>query len=163
MSIPIINISLVDNNSPSESGLQIYLVNRFGAGIKVSHFNSGSSAIKALCADTHIVILDADIPGENVNDTLRAIKKACPNTEVIIQTSNEHAAAAIESFRSGAKDYVIKGGKAKKKISHIVYNIIVAPLRLMVDEFGINKYIAMFVLTFVAIGVGVLLALNFLA
>lgn len=161
MSIPIINISIVDDNSQVDVALHTYLTNKFGSGINVSRFYSGTTAIKALCADTHIVILDADIPNEDANETLRTIKRLCPQTEVIIQTSNEEAATAIESFRSGVKDYVIKGNKSPKKISLVVYNIIVTPLRLMVNEFGINKYLAMFLLTFAAKGIGIFIALNF--
>jgi len=68
-------------------------------------------------------------------------------------SGNEDMALAIQTFRAGATDYVIKGNGALKKVTKVVHYIITAPMRLLVDEFKVSKYLAIFLLTFVALGI----------
>ena len=75
-------------------------------------------------------------------------------------TSNEKIAVAVESFRKGANDFVIKGDKAWKRIASSVNNIITYPYRIMVKEFGVHKFVAAFLLTFAALGAVVVLVLQ---
>ena len=86
-------------------------------------------------------------------DILKSIKYTNPKTEVIMLSGNEDMAIAIETFRSGAKDYVIKGNGSWKKISKLLQLIITEPIRILVREFGVSKYMAIFLLTFVIMGV----------
>jgi hypothetical protein len=71
-------------------------------------------------------------------------------------------ALAIETFRAGATDYVVKGSNSWSKISKLVNQIVTAPMRLLVDEWGVSKYTAIFLLTFVTMGVVVVIALQLL-
>jgi hypothetical protein len=76
-------------------------------------------------------------------------------------TSNEDVGIAIESFRKGAGDYVIKGShKAWRTVSKKVYNIIIYPVQIMVKEFGISKYLAIFLIIFVILGITAFLTLK---
>ena len=68
-------------------------------------------------------------------------------------SSNENMALAIETFRMGAKDYVIKGGDAWSKLTSIIKLVVTEPIRLIVKEFGVSKYVAIMLLTFVAMGI----------
>lgn len=147
-----LNLFIVDDNKLMAVALRNYLVGRFGNAINISTFYTGTSALQMVKADTNIVILDYYLEGENGNDVLVAIKKINPKTEVIMLSSNENIAIAIDSFRKGATDYVVKGDKAWKKISSLVVNIITYPIRLLVEEFGVNKYLAIFMLVFVVMG-----------
>ncbi len=157
-----LNLFIVDDNQLMVTGLKNYLQTRFGNNLAISTFYSGKSALEKVDADTSIVILDYFLEGENGNDVLKSIKQINPNTEVIMLSSNEDMGIAIDSFRNGATDYVIKGEKSWKKINSLVYKIITYPIRVMVKEFGINKYIAMFLLTFLVMGIGVLISLKFI-
>lgn len=157
-----LNLFIVDDDKLTVANLRIYLEGRFGTNLNISTFDSGAGAIQCVNQDTDIVILDYALPGENGNAVLKLIKTINPKTEVIMLSSNDNMAVAIESFRNGAADYVIKGEKDWKKITSLVYKIITYPVRMMVQEFGINKYIAMFLVTFVIMGVGVSVALRYI-
>ena len=151
-----INIFLVDDNKLMVTDLKHFLRNRFGADLNISVFNDGESCLAKIDKETHIVILDYFLDGKNGLEVLKLIKDINPKTEVIMLSSNEDIVLAIDTFRNGATDYVIKGNGALKKISKLVYRIITEPIRIIVREFGISKYMAIFLLTFVLMGVVVL-------
>lgn len=148
---------IVDDNPLLVADLRIYLESTFGETLTITTFNSGESALKKVNKDTNIVILDYHLPGENGNEILKSIKLINPKTEVIMLTSNEDVKTAIDAFRNGATDYVIKGVKADKKIRSLIYNILAYPIRVLAREFGISKYVAIFILTFVSVGMCVLI------
>lgn len=162
MKTQTLNLFIVDDNPLMALGLRNYLETRFGTGLKISIFVSGERALGKVDGDTNIVILDYFLEGENGNEVLKSIKRINPDTEVIMLSSNEDMGVAIDSFRNGATDYVIKGEKSWKKVGSLVYKIITYPLHIMVQEFGINKYIAMFLLTFIAMGIGVYFSLKYI-
>ncbi len=151
-----INIFLVDDNRLMVTDLKHFLGNRFGADLNISVFNDGESCLAKIDKDTHIVILDYFLDGKNGLEVLKLIKAINPKTEVIMLSSNEDIVLAIDTFRNGATDYVIKGNGSLKKISKLVYRIITEPIRIIIREFGISKYMAIFLLTFVTMGVIVL-------
>jgi two-component system response regulator AtoC len=154
-----INLFIVDDDKIIVTGLKYYLQNRFGESMQISTFYTGESCLEKINKETHIVILDYFLDGKDGIQTLKAIKVINPQTEVIMLTGNEDIAIAIESFRMGAKDYVVKGHSSWKKIASVVSRIITAPIRLLVEEFGVTKYMAIFLLTFVIMGIVVLCTL----
>ncbi len=153
------NLFIVDDNKLVVTDLKYYLQNRFGNSIQISTFNDGESCVRAVDMDTQIVILDYFLNGKNGLETLKQIKEINPKTEVIMLSGNEDIATAIDTFRAGAKDYVIKGQGAYKKIFKLVNFIITEPIRVMVREFGVSKFMAAFLLTFITMGIVVLLAI----
>jgi DNA-binding NtrC family response regulator len=148
-----INLFIVDDNKLLVTDLKHYLQNKFGSNLNVSTFNTGESCLEKVDKETHIVILDYGLEGKNGLEVLESIKTVNPKTEVIMFSSNENIVIAIDSFRMGAKDYVIKGQGSWKKITKLVENIITEPIRLLVREFGVSKYTAIFLLTFVTMGI----------
>ena len=158
MKTAALNLFIVDDNKLTVTDLKYYLLNRFGTGINISTFNDGDSCLKKIDKETDVVILDYHMDGKNGLDTLKQIKNINPKTEVIMLSGNEDMAVAIESFRLGATDFVTKGQGALKKVSKLVYHIMTAPIRLLGREFGISKYMAIFLLTFVIIGIVTLMA-----
>lgn len=155
-----INLFIVDDNNMMVATLKQFLQNKFGVSLQISTFNSGESCLQKVDEETHIVILDYHMEGKNGLDTLKSIKEINPKTEVIMLSGNEDIALAIETFRAGAKDYVVKGSGAWTKLSKIVNNIITAPIRLMVREFGVSKFMAIFLLTFVTMAIVVVTVLK---
>jgi two-component system response regulator AtoC len=147
-----INLFIVDDNKLLAADLKHYLLNRFGADIQITIFSDGESCLEKIDNETHIVILDYYMDGKNGLEILKLIKAINPKTEVIMLSGNEDMAIAIQTFRNGAKDYVIKGDGAMKKLTKLVQLIITEPIRIMIREFGISKYMAIFLLTFVTMG-----------
>ena len=156
-----LNLFIVDDNPVVAKGLQYYLDTRFGNNLNISSFTTGESALQKLDQSTNIVILDYFLDGEDGKEILKSIKSINPNVEVIMHSSNDDIGVAIDLFRNGASDYVLKGEKSWKKLTSILYKTLTYPVRIMVQEFGINKYLAMFLITFLAMGIGVVISLNF--
>jgi DNA-binding NtrC family response regulator len=155
------NLFIVDDDLTMLSGLRNYLYGKFGNGLTISTFGSGKKALEKIDGDTNIVILDYNLKGEDGNEVLKSIKSINPKTEVIMLTSNEDIAIAIDSFRKGATDYIIKGKmQSWRKVYSIVLEIVTYPIRLLTKEFGINKYLAIFSTTFLAMALGVYFVLK---
>jgi DNA-binding NarL/FixJ family response regulator len=150
------NLFIVDDNRLMVTDLKHYLQNRFGVSLRISTFNDGVSCLEKVDNEIHIVILDYFMKGKNGLEVLKSIKAINPKIEVIILSCNEDIALAIETFRAGATDYVIKGQGAWTKVTKLVNYIITEPIRIMVREFGVSKYMAIFLLTFVTMGIVVL-------
>lgn len=77
--------------------------------VNVDGVNSGETALAWL--ETHnvdVVILDVRMPGMDGIETLRAIKKIHPLTEVIMLTGHASMEVAIEGMQMGAFDYLMK-------------------------------------------------------
>jgi len=147
------NLFIVDDNKLMVETLKQYLQDRFGNSMHISTFEDGESCILKIDKGTHIVILDYFMKGKNGLDILKSIKSINPKTEVIMLSSNEDMAIAIESFRAGAKEFVIKGRDSWKKIGKLVNNVITAPIRLMVRELSISKQLAVLLMVFFMMGI----------
>lgn len=154
------NLFIVDDDQLMVTGLKNYLANRFGTDLNISTFLTGESALEKIDKDTSIVILDYFLNGKNGNEVLRSIKEINPKTEVIMLSCNEDIGIAVESFRGGATDYLIKGRQVWKKLIPHVYRTITEPIRRMVKEYGFSKFTAIFLTTFILMGVIVLFVLK---
>ncbi len=160
-----LNLFIVDDNSLLLATLRQFLQNRFGDGMNISTFTDGESCLSKVDKDTQIVILDYHMPGENGVEILKSIKEINPQTEVIMLSGNEDMAVAIESFRAGANEFVVKSAGSWAKISRVVEYIINEPIRIMVREFGVSKFMAAFLTTFITMGlvvVGVLYGMGWI-
>ncbi len=155
-----INLFIVDDNKLMAMDLKIYLQNKFGTSVKISTFSDGESCLEKVDENTNIVILDYFLDGKNGLEILKLIKTINPKTEVIMLSSNEDIALAIESFKMGAKDYVIKGNGSWKKLNKLVNYIVTEPIRILGREFGLSKYMAIFLITFVLMGIGIFFVLH---
>ncbi|MBA3705091.1 MAG: response regulator [Bacteroidetes bacterium] len=155
-----INLYIVDDDKLMLNALGVYLSNRFGASLKISTFEDGESCLEKINNETNIVILDYFLEGKNGLEILKLIKEINPDTEVIMLSGNEDMGLAIETFRSGATDYVLKGPSSWNKLTKLVNKIITEPIRLMVSEFGVPKFMAIFFATFIAMGAVVYCVLN---
>jgi two-component system response regulator HydG len=115
--------------------LKNYLQTKFKSSLEISTFYDGESCLKKITKDTHIVILDYFLDGKNGLEILKMIKTTNPKTEVIMLSNNEDIAIAIETFRAGAKDYVIKSDGYWKKIINLVNGMVTKPIIIIVKGF----------------------------
>lgn len=130
-----INVFIVDDNKLLVNDLKNCLHESLGAGIQISIFYDGESCLKKIDEKTHIVILDYFMPGKNGLETLKSIKAINPKTEVIMLSSNEDIVVAIETFRAGAMDYIIKDKGYWRKIINLINSITIKPIRIIVKGF----------------------------
>lgn len=155
-----LNLFIVDDNKSMVTALKHYLNNMFGNSVKISTFYTGKSCLEKIDKSTDVVILDYFLNDENGNEVLKMIKKRNPKTEVIMLSSNEDISTAVEALQIGARDYVVKNNSAWRTLSGLIHTIITEPLRKMVREYGITKFMIIFFLTFIVMGIVVYLALQ---
>lgn len=153
------NLFIVDDNSLMVTALENYLKNKFGNSLQISTFSDGKSCLEKVDEETHIVILDYYMEGQNGLEVLKSIKSINPKTEVIILSSNEDMALAVQTFRAGANDYVLKGHGSWKRITKLITYIVTEPIRILAREFGVSIYMATFLLTFIVMGIAVVIVL----
>jgi len=58
-----------------------------------------------------VVITDLKLPDGKGEDFLKIVKETNPDTEVIVLTAYGTVESAVEAMKSGAFDYILKGGK----------------------------------------------------
>lgn len=157
-----LNLFIVDDDTSMVIALKNYLNNKFGSALKISTFYDGESCLKKIDDQTHIVLLDYFLNGKNGLEVLNDIKSINPKTEVIMLSSHEDIATAIESFRKGARDYIVKGKGSWQKVLFRVNRIVASPIKAWVREFGIVKFTIIFFITFLLMAALVIWALRLL-
>ncbi|MGQ0828564.1 MAG: response regulator [Bacteroidota bacterium] len=157
-----LNLFIVDDDTSMVAALKHYLDRKFGSTLKISTFYDGESCLKKIDDQTHIVLLDYFLNGKNGLEVLNDIKTINPKTEVIMLSSHEDMATAIESFRKGAKDYIVKGKGSWQKILFRINRIIASPIKAWIREFGIMKFTIIFFIVFSIMAAVVIWALRLL-
>ncbi len=152
METQALNLFIVDDNKSMVVALKHYIQSKFGNNVNISTFYDGESCVKEVNKNTDFVILDYFLEGKNGLEVLKEIKDINPKTEVIMLSSNNDIDLVIKSLKNGAADYVVKGPTAWKRVSTLISDVVTAPIRIIVREFGVSKFMAIFLMTFLTMG-----------
>ena len=100
-------VAVVDDDSAFANYLRTFLSLR---GYETRSYSRGDEMLAAVKQGDppDIVLLDVMMPGMNGLETLRALKAAKPELQVIMLSGREQAATIVEAVRLGAADYVVK-------------------------------------------------------
>jgi two-component system response regulator AtoC len=99
-------ISIVDDDSGFANYLRTFLSLR---GYETRAYSRGDEMIASVKTEPpDVVLLDVMMPGMNGLETLRALKSAKPDLQVIMLSGREQASTIVEAVRLGAADYVVK-------------------------------------------------------
>jgi DNA-binding NtrC family response regulator len=100
-------VTIVDDDSAFANYLRTFLSLR---GYETRSYSRGDEMLAAVKQGDppDIVLLDVMMPGMNGLETLRALKSAKPDLQVIMLSGREHASTIVEAVRLGAADYVVK-------------------------------------------------------
>ncbi|MGH9257388.1 MAG: sigma-54-dependent transcriptional regulator [Vicinamibacterales bacterium] len=103
------SIAVVDDDSGFAAYLRTFLALR---GYEARAYTRGDEIIAALKQGEppDIVLLDVAMPGMDGLQTLKALKAARPEVQVIMLSGREQAPIIVEAVRLGAADYVVKPG-----------------------------------------------------
>ena len=138
-------LALVDDDQQFVQYLDTLLKTR---GYDVQPFTSGSDLLQAMHTDTppDVVLLDVSMPGMDGLETLKAVRVAHPNVQVIMWSGRNAPATIVDAMRQGAADYVVKpddpGGVGEAALENAIRNAVektvltseVARLRTQVGE-----------------------------
>ena len=102
-------IAVVDDDSGFAGYLRTFLALR---GYEARSYTRGDEIVAAIRQGEppDIVLLDVAMPGMDGLQTLKALKSARPELQVIMLSGREQAQTIVEAVRLGAADYVVKPG-----------------------------------------------------
>ena len=114
-----VRVVLVDDHPIVRSGLAT-LFN--GSGIEiVGEASSGSQAVEAtLKHEPDVVLLDIRMPETDGIEALQQIRKAAPDTRIVILSTYDNPTYVARAVALGACDYVLKGSPREKLVSAIL-------------------------------------------
>jgi two-component system response regulator AtoC len=103
------SIAVVDDDSGFAGYLRTFLALR---GYEARSYTRGDEIVAAIRQGEppDIVLLDVAMPGMDGLQTLKALKSARPELQVIMLSGREQAQIIVEAVRLGAADYVVKPG-----------------------------------------------------
>ena len=105
-------VAVVDDDSAFAGYLKTFLSLR---GYETRAFSRGDEMVAAVRAGDppDVVLLDVMMPGMNGLETLKALKDARADLQVIMLSGREEASTIVEAVRLGAADYVVKPGDSE--------------------------------------------------
>jgi two-component system response regulator AtoC len=100
-------VAIVDDDSGFANYLRTFLSLR---GYETRSYSRGDEMLASVKQGDppDVVLLDVMMPGLNGIETLRALKAAKPDLQVVMLSGREQASTIVEAVRLGAADYVIK-------------------------------------------------------
>lgn len=116
-------IFIVDDDIMLTEALKDYLTRKTPNEVHV--FSTGEECLKHLLENPEIIILDYYLnavqkDAANGMEILQVIKKHYPGIHVIMLSSQEHYAVALQSIQKGAEQYVVKDETSFEKIAEII-------------------------------------------
>lgn len=103
-----LKILIADDHDVVRKGLRMLIEEHPGWQL-CAEARSGREAVeKAIQLMPDVAIIDVSMPDLNGLEATRQIRKACPNTEVLVVTHHDSDEVAAEVLDAGARGYVLK-------------------------------------------------------
>ena len=115
-------IFVVDDDEMYHNLVKTYLKKNHLSHIQT--FSSGEECIANLDLNPKIILLDYEMGAMNGVKTLRMIKEKDPSIQVIMLSGQDKLEVAVNAFRYGAYDYVVKNETAFKRIHQLVLRVL---------------------------------------
>ncbi len=109
-----INIFVVDDDAIYSSVLAHFL--SLNPDYNVKKFNTARDFLAALHLKPEIVTLDYKLPETTGEHLLQQILEQSPKTKVIMISAQEDIKVAINLFKKGAYDYIVKDGDTQQRL-----------------------------------------------
>jgi len=162
-----INIFILNDNLEVAGKLRRYLKKRFGNLLNISLFLNSRTCLNMMYGQVDMVVVDDYLyergsQGMSGVEVLKKIKDKSPETEVVILTSDESVGLAVEAIKSGVKGYIINRRGAWQRVQALIDRHISQPIKYLISEFGVPKFMVIFLATFAIMGVIVTFTMRYL-
>ncbi len=121
-----LSIFIVEDDAVYSTVLSHFL--SLNPDFKIKKFETAQEFLKALHEKPDIVTLDYSLPDITADNLLNKIKELNPATRVIIISGQKDVKIAIELFKKGADDYIVKDADTQERlwmaIRHLRENIL---------------------------------------
>jgi DNA-binding NarL/FixJ family response regulator len=106
--LKMVRVFLADHHSLIRGGLRTLLRARSDFSI-CGEADNGIEAVKlAIQAKPNVVVMNVNLPDINGIEATRQIRKALPDTEILIFTAENNEDIMRESLKAGARGYLLK-------------------------------------------------------
>jgi len=116
-----IRIFVVDDDEIYVARLGYYL--SLNPEYQVKKFHSAKSLTASLHEKPDIITLDYSMPDINGDALLSQIKELSPETQVIIISGQEDIKVAIDLFKKGVHDYIVKDADTEQRLWMAIQNL----------------------------------------
>ncbi len=116
-----IRIFVVDDDKIYGAKLAHYL--SLNPDYQVRKFYSAAELIPNLHENPDIITLDYSMPDMNGEHLLAQVKELSPETHVIIISGQEDIKVAIDLFKKGLHDYIVKDGDTEQRLWMAIQNL----------------------------------------
>jgi DNA-binding NarL/FixJ family response regulator len=103
-----VRILIADDHPVVRKGLRALLESRKGWRVCAEASNGREAIEKARAQQPDVAVVDIGMPGLGGLEATRQIRKACPQTEVLILSAHGSEKLARESLDAGARGYLLK-------------------------------------------------------
>lgn len=162
MTSQTLNLFIVNNNPSTVVDIHRYIDKNFKSVFSIFSFNTGKDALTALDRNTNLVILDQYLLGENGDEIRKFIRTSFPYTRVIMFASNNEMTSEIDRFIETTKNNFAPRLSTWKKIAHPIKRVVNYPVEILVNEFKVRKFVAIFIVAFVIVGLTSIIISNIL-
>lgn len=109
-----ISVFIADDHTLVREGIK-QLINSNADMEVVAEADNGRDALQvAERVKPNVALIDISLPGLNGIETTRQLRKACPNTQVVILTIHTEEDYIFHAVRAGAIGYVVKHSPAEE-------------------------------------------------
>jgi len=116
-----INIFVVEDDAVYSAVLAHFL--SLNPDYQVKKFGSAKDAMSCMHEKPDIVTLDYSLPDATGDQLLKQIREVSPDTKVIMISGQEDIRVAIDLFKKGAHDYIVKDGDTQEKLWMAIQNL----------------------------------------
>ncbi len=116
-----INIFVVEDDAVYSAVLAHFL--SLNPDYQVKKFGSAKEVLSALHERPDILTLDYSLPDATGDQLLKQIREVSPDTKVIMISGQEDIRVAIDLFKKGAHDYIVKDSDTQEKLWMAIQNL----------------------------------------
>lgn len=116
-----INIFVVEDDAVYSAVLAHFL--SLNPDYQVKKFGSAKEAMSCMHEKPDIVTLDYSLPDATGDQLLKQIREVSPDTKVIMISGQEDIRVAIDLFKKGAHDYIVKDSDTQEKLWMAIQNL----------------------------------------